>query len=122
VIVQAYVAEAALGDRRVVVVDGEPVGVVRRVASPGEFRCNMAAGAAVVADTVTAQDKEMCHVLAPELQRLGIRLAGIDVIGARLTEVNVTSPTGLREIDALTGSRLPVTVMERFARIAGSAS
>lgn len=114
VIVQAYVDDAESGDRRVIVVDGEPVGAVRRIAAAGEFRCNMAAGASVVADSVTPLDKEMCKVIEPELRRLGIVFCGIDVIGDRLTEVNVTSPTGLREIDALTGSRLPQLIMERF--------
>jgi glutathione synthase len=119
VIVQRYLAAADHGDRRVIVVDGEPLGAVRRVAVPGEFRCNMAAGAAVVADTVTALDKEICELIAPELARLGIVFAGIDVIGDRMTEVNLTSPTGLREIDALSGSRLPRLVLERFEQHAG---
>jgi glutathione synthase len=116
VVVQRYVEEAALGDRRIIVLDGEPVGVVRRVAAPGEFRCNMAAGAAVVADEVTPPDKQICAALAPELARLGLVLTGIDVIGDRLTEVNVTSPTGLREIDALSGTRLPHLVLECLER------
>ena len=114
VIVQRYLDAAAHGDRRVIVVDGEPLGAVRRIATAGEFRCNMATGASVVADTITTLDKEICEVIAPELARLGIVLAGIDVIGDRMTEVNVTSPTGLREIDALSGSRLPRLIMERF--------
>lgn len=116
VVVQRYVDEAAHGDRRIIVLDGEPIGVVRRVAAPGEFRCNMAAGAAVVADEVTPADKQTCAVLAPELARLGLLLTGIDVIGDRLTEVNVTSPTGLREIDALSGTRLPRLVVEHLER------
>lgn len=117
VVVQRYVEEASQGDRRIIVLDGEPVGVVRRVAAPGEFRCNMAAGAAVVADEVTPLDKQICAVLAPELARLGLVFTGIDVIGDRLTEVNVTSPTGLREIDALSGTRLPLLVVEYLERV-----
>ncbi|MGD9531391.1 glutathione synthase [Pseudonocardia sp.] len=117
VVVQRYLDEAGHhGDRRVIVLDGEPIGVVRRVAAPGEFRCNMAAGADVVADEVTPADKHVCSALAPELARLGLVLAGIDVIGDRLTEVNVTSPTGLREIDALSGTRLPHLVVEHLER------
>lgn len=114
VVVQSYIEAAEQGDRRVILVDGEPIGAVRRVAAPGEFRCNMAAGASVAADSVTPWDKEMCRVIGPELDRLGIVFCGVDVIGDRLTEVNVTSPTGIREIDALSGSRLPRLVMERF--------
>lgn len=106
VVVQRYVPEARDGDRRVIVVDGIPVGAVRRVAAPGEFRCNMATGAAVVADTVTARDKEICGQMAERLAAHGLLFVGIDVIGPYLTEVNVTSPTGLREIDAFAGTHL----------------
>lgn len=114
VILQRFVAEASEGDRRVIVVDGEPVGVVRRVASGSEFRCNMAAGARVLPDAVTTRDKEICEILAPELRSLGIVLAGLDVIGDRLTEVNVTSPTGVREIEALSGVPVARIVVERL--------
>ena len=114
VILQRWVAAAADGDRRVMVVDGEPAGVIRRVAADGEFRCNMAAGAAVLPDSVSPRDKEICATLRPELTRLGIVLAGIDVIGDRLTEVNVTSPTGVREIDALCGTGLARLIVEHI--------
>ncbi len=114
VILQRWVPAAADGDRRVIVLDGEPVGVIRRVAVAGEFRCNMAAGAAVVADSVSTRDKEICDVLRPDLNRLGIVLAGIDVIGDRLTEINVTSPTGVREIDATCGTGLAQLIIEHI--------
>lgn len=114
VILQRWVPAATDGDRRVIVLDGEPVGVIRRVAVAGEFRCNMAAGAAVLADSVSARDKEICDILRPELTRLGIVLAGIDVIGDRLTEVNVTSPTGIREIDASCGTSLAELIVEHI--------
>ena len=114
VIVQAYVAAADDGDRRVIIVDGEPVGAVRRVAAAGEFRCNMAAGAAVLADEVGTYDRQIAKELAPELERLGIVFCGIDVLGDRLTEVNVTSPTGLREIAALSDPGLAATVTDRL--------
>jgi glutathione synthase len=120
VVVQRYVDAAADGDRRVIVLDGEPIGVVRRVAVRGEFRCNMAAGARPVADHVTPADEKMCAVLAPELEREGILFAGIDVIGDRLTEINVTSPTGLREIDALSGTHLSCLVVEHLERLVAS--
>ena len=79
----------------------------------------MAAGASVVADVVTPVDKQICAALAPELARLGLLLVGIDVIGDRLTEVNVTSPTGVREIDALCGTRLAELVVEHLERLVG---
>lgn len=111
VVVQRYIREAADGDRRVIVLDGAPIGVVRRVAGEGEFRCNMAAGAAVVADTVTPRDKEICARIADQLAAHGLVFVGIDVIGRYLTEINVTSPTGVREIDAFAGTRLSDTVI-----------
>lgn len=106
VVVQRWLPECAKGDRRVIVLDGVPIGAVRRIARDGEFRCNMAAGAAAVADTVTEIDREICAGLRPHLRSKGLTFVGIDVIGDKLTEVNVTSPTGIREIDALSGSQL----------------
>ena len=76
----------------------------------------MAAGALAVADQVTPQDKQLCAAMAPDMAELGIVFAGIDVIGDRLTEVNVTSPTGVREIDALSGTRLPALVVDHLER------
>lgn len=111
VLVQQWVPACARGDRRVIVLDGTPIGSVRRVASDGEFRCNMATGAAPVADEVTDLDRDICAELTPHLRAHGLVFVGIDVIGDRLTEVNVTSPTGLREIDALSGTQLAVDVI-----------
>lgn len=111
VVVQRWIDNVDAGDRRIIVVDGEPLGVIRRVAGGGDFRCNMAAGAAVVADVVTAADRVLCEQLAPHLLRHGLHFVGLDVIGGWLTEVNVTSPTGVREIDALTGSTLAQDVI-----------
>jgi glutathione synthase len=111
VVVQQWLPACAEGDRRVIVLDGEPIGVVRRVARAGEFRCNMAAGAAVFADAVTEIDRAICAQLAPLLREHGLPFAGLDVIGDRLTEVNVTSPTGLREIDALSGTHLAADIL-----------
>ncbi|AHK30778.1 glutathione synthase [Rhodococcus opacus] len=117
VVVQQYIPEAeTAGDRRVIVLDGQPIGSVRRLVETGgagdEFRCNMATGARVVRDTVTARDREICNTLGPELVRRGLVFVGIDIIGDRLTEVNVTSPTGIREIDALSGTHLAADTIE----------
>lgn len=106
VVVQEFLPAVSDGDRRVIVLDGEPIGAIRRVASGNEFRCNMAAGATVLADGITERDREICAELKPLLTSRGIHFAGIDIIGGMLTEVNVTSPTGIREIDALCGTRL----------------
>ena len=106
VVVQRFIPEAAQGDRRVIVLDGVPLGVVRRVATGVEFRCNMASGARPVADVVTARDEQICARIADRLVAHGLVLVGIDVIGDYLTEINVTSPTGVREIDAFAGTRM----------------
>ncbi|MYW71945.1 glutathione synthase [Pseudonocardia sp. SID8383] len=111
VVVQRYIDRCDEGDRRVIVLDGAPIGVVRRIASGAEFRCNMAAGASVVADTITPRDKEICDRIAPTLAEYGLYFVGIDVIGDQLTEINVTSPTGVREIDAFAGTRLSENVL-----------
>ncbi|MDF3320039.1 glutathione synthase [Rhodococcus sp. C3V] len=116
VVIQKYIVEAkTAGDRRVIVLDGKPIGSVRRIVDSGggdEFRCNMATGARVLPDTVTAHDREICNILGPELIRRGLVFVGIDIIGDRLTEVNVTSPTGIREIDALSGTHLAADTIE----------
>ncbi len=106
VVVQRWIEPEVPGDRRIIVLDGRPIGVVRRVATGDDFRCNMAAGAVTVADVVTDADRALCAALKPHLDENGIIFAGIDVIGGLLTEVNVTSPTGIREIDALSGTDL----------------
>jgi len=111
VLVQQWVPACAHGDRRVIVLDGTPIGAVRRIAGEDEFRCNMATGAAAVTDSVTDLDRDICAELAPHLRAHGLVFVGIDVIGDRLTEVNVTSPTGLREIDALSGTQLAEDVV-----------
>jgi glutathione synthetase len=111
VVIQRYIEQASEGDRRVIVLGGEPIGVVRRVASGREFRCNMATGASVVADTITVRDREICARLAPAFAEAGLVFVGLDIIGDYLTEINVTSPTGVREIDAFDGTRLSDRVM-----------
>ncbi len=112
VVVQQWIDGVVDGDRRIIVLDGEALGSVRRVACDTDFRCNMATGAVTVADEVTEADRALCAELAPLLRTNGIAFAGIDVIGGMLTEVNVTSPTGVREIDALSGTRLAVEIVE----------
>lgn len=106
VVAQAYLPECSDGDRRLILVGGEPLGVVRRLASGSDFRCNMATGAQVRADEVTSHDRDICRHLAPLLERHGLFFVGLDVIGDLVTEINVTSPTGLREVDLLSGTCL----------------
>lgn len=98
---QEYLPEARHGDKRVIVLDGEPVGAVLRVPRDDEVRANLHAGAAAVRAEVDEHDRRICARLAPHLRELGLYLAGVDVIGGKLTEVNVTSPTGVQQIDRL---------------------
>jgi len=120
-IAQAYIPESRAGDKRIMLLDGEPLGAVLRVPEGGDPRGNLAAGAHPVKASLTAREREICERLAPELAARGLYLVGIDVIGDYLTEVNVTSPTGLVEIDALDGSSLESRVIDFAERRAGAA-
>ncbi|MFC0532387.1 glutathione synthase [Phytohabitans kaempferiae] len=105
VVFQEYLAAVAEGDKRIFLLDGEPIGAINRRASHPDFRCNLAVGAVSEETVLDASDLEICRRLRPVLRRLGLALVGIDVIGGRLTEVNVTSPTGLREIELFSDDR-----------------
>jgi glutathione synthase len=106
VMVQRFLPEAKEGDKRIILLDGDPIGAVNRIPSGAEFRGNMAVGGQVARTTITSREAEICALLKPKLQSDGLYFVGIDVIGGYLTEVNVTSPTGIREIDRLEGVRL----------------
>jgi glutathione synthase len=116
VMIQTYLPEAKDGDKRVIVLHGEPIGAVNRIPTGSEFRGNMAVGGRVAAAAVTDRDREICAQLAPTLRRDGLIFVGIDIIGGYLTEVNVTSPTGIREIDRLDNVRLGEQVMAWVCR------
>ncbi|MDE2561676.1 MAG: glutathione synthase [Sphingomonadales bacterium] len=106
--VQAFLPEVAEGDKRIVLVDGEVAGAINRKPGEGEFRSNLAVGGYAEATRLTAQEEEICAALGPELKRLGLIFVGIDVIGGRwLTEINVTSPTGIVAIDRFNGTDTP---------------
>jgi glutathione synthase len=106
VMVQKYLPEAKDGDKRIIVLDGQPIGAVNRVPTGSEFRGNMAVGGRVEQTEITDREKEICALVGPQLQKNGLYFVGIDVIGGYLTEVNVTSPTGIREIDRLNNTSL----------------
>ena len=112
VMVQKYLPAAKEGDKRVVMLHGEPIGAVNRVPTGKEFRGNMAVGGRSDKTALTERDLEICRQVAPALRRDGLVLVGIDIIGGYLTEVNVTSPTGIREIDRLDDVRLGNQVVE----------
>lgn len=112
VMVQIYLSEAKDGDKRIILLDGEPIGALNRLSCPGEFRNNMSTGGSVAAIEITPREQEICRQLADTLRRDGLIFVGIDVIGGYLTEVNVTSPTGVREIDRLNNISLGKQVIQ----------
>ena len=113
---QRYLPEIRKGDKRIIVLDGEPLGAVLRVPREDEHRGNIHVGGKCVKAEITARDREICCVLAPSLQRLGLYFVGLDVIGDYLTEVNVTSPTGIQEINALDGVQLETRVVDAIEK------
>ncbi len=103
--VQPFLPEVAEGDKRIVLIDGEIAGAINRIPGEGEFRSNLAMGGSAEATKLTAREIEICEAMGPELKRLGLTFVGIDVIGGKwLTEINVTSPTGIVAIDAFNGT------------------
>ena len=107
-VVQKFIPEISSGDKRIVLVDGEVAGAVNRVPGEGEIRSNLAVGGKAAKTELTPREEEICAVLGPELKRRGLLFVGIDVIGGQwLTEINVTSPTGIVAIDKFNGTDTP---------------
>ena len=104
VMVQTYLSEVRQGDKRIILIDGEAVGAINRVPQEGEARSNLHVGGTAQTIEISARDQQICERLGPELRRRGLVFVGIDVIGDYLTEINVTSPTGIREIERFTGT------------------
>ena len=112
VMVQEYLPAAKEGDKRIILLDGQPLGAINRIPTGSEFRGNMAVGGRVAATEITERELQICAEVAPKLREDGLYFVGLDVIGGYLTEVNVTSPTGIREIDRFSNTRLGVQVIE----------
>jgi glutathione synthase len=112
VMVQRFLPEAKDGDKRIILLNGEPIGAVNRIPTGQEFCGNMAVGGRVAKTEITDREQQICAIVGPKLVQDGLYLVGIDVIGGYLTEVNVTSPTGIREIDRLEGVNLGKTVIQ----------
>jgi glutathione synthase len=100
-VAQQYLEASREGDKRIIVIDGEPVGAMMRVPQDDDVRGNLAAGGRSRKSALTDREREICRRLAPDLRRRGLHFVGLDVIGGYLTEVNVTSPTGIEEINVL---------------------
>jgi glutathione synthase len=112
VMVQTYLPEAKEGDKRIILLNGEPIGALNRLSSGTDFRNNMATGGTVAQTEITPREYEISTQLAERLRQDGLIFVGIDIIGGYLTEVNVTSPTGIREIDRLDGTHLGHQVIQ----------
>jgi glutathione synthase len=112
IIVQRYLPEVRQGDKRIILVDGKAAGVINRVPAEGETRSNMHVGGRAIKSEMTARDHEICETIGPMLSERGLIFVGIDVIGDYLTEINVTSPTGIQEIDRYDGVNLSAQIWE----------
>lgn len=113
-VAQEYLPAAAEGDKRILLVGGEPIGAVLRVPAEGELRNNFHAGGSPVQSDLTDRDRAICSAVAPMLREADQFFVGLDVIGGRLTEINVTSPTGMQEINRLQGLTGDATMQARF--------
>ena len=103
-VIQAYLPAVRAGDKRIILIEGEPVGAINRVPAANEARSNMHVGGKAIATELTAREREICARIGPELRKRGQILVGIDVIGDYMTEINVTSPTGIREVKRFGGA------------------
>jgi glutathione synthase len=119
-VLQLFLPEVADGDKRIVLIEGEVAGAINRRPKSGDIRSNLAAGGTAEAADLTETEREICAALRPELKRRGLLFVGIDVIGGKwLTEINVTSPTGIVAIDKFNGTDTPGLIWDAIeARLA----
>jgi glutathione synthase len=113
-VVQRFLPAVVKGDKRIILVDGEPLGGVNRVPAENDIRSNMVRGGAAETTQLTVREKEICDRIGPTLKERGLLFVGIDVIDGHLTEINVTSPTGLRAIKRLGGPDLSKAIWDRI--------
>ncbi|MGI4877798.1 MAG: glutathione synthase [Janthinobacterium lividum] len=118
--VQKFLPDVSAGDKRIVLVDGIVTGAINRLPKAGEIRSNLAAGGSAFATALTLREEEICARLGPELKSRGLIFVGIDVIGGYLTEINVTSPTGIVAIDTFNGTDTPGLIWDAIAARLGS--
>ncbi len=116
VIVQRYLPEVRQGDKRIILVDGKAAGAITRVPAKGEARANLHVGGTAVKSTLTKREQQICEAIGPELSKRGMIFVGIDVIGDYLTEINVTSPTGIQQIDRFDGVNLSAQIWDAIER------
>jgi glutathione synthase len=111
-VVQRYLAKITEGDKRIILVDGVAMGAINRVPAENDIRSNRVRGGAATATDLTAREREICETIGPHLKAMGQIFVGIDVIDGNLTEINVTSPTGLRAIKNLGGPDLAAAIWD----------
>jgi glutathione synthase len=116
IIIQRYVPEVRKGDKRIILVDGEFAGAINRVPAVGESRSNMHVGGKPEATTLTKREQDICAALGPELKARGLIFTGIDVIGDYLTEINVTSPTGIQEVKRFGGADIAALIWDAIEK------
>src|SRR6195952_5515807 len=116
VIVQRYLPEVRQGDKRIILVDGEFAGAINRVPAIGEARSNMHVGGRPEATMLTPREKDICAAIGPELKRRGLIFTGIDVIGDYMTEINVTSPTGIHEVKRFGGADIAALIWDAIEK------
>lgn len=121
VIGQKFIEKVSEGDKRIIILNGEPLGAVLRVPKPGgEFRSNFHSGGSPAKSELTQRDLEICEAIGPRLRKDGLYLVGLDVIGGYVTEINTTSPTGVQEINNLDGVKLETQIIEFAEELCGS--
>jgi len=120
-IAQKFLPDVASGDKRIILVEGEPVGAINRVPAPGETRSNMHVGGRPEKTALTPREREICEAIGPRLREMGQVFVGIDVIGGYLTEINVTSPTGIQELERFDGVNVAGAIWDAIAaRLSGT--
>jgi glutathione synthase len=117
VIAQKFIPAVSNGDKRILLVDGDPVGAINRIPAKGQVRSNLARGGRAEAVELTPRDLEICAAIAPELKRRGLMFVGIDVIGDYLTEINVTSPTGAQQLKTFGGADAAARLWDRIEAV-----
>lgn len=120
VIAQKFVPAVSKGDKRILLVHGEPVGAVNRVPAAGQVRSNLRVGGRAEAVDLTTRDLELCAIIGPELKKRGLLFVGIDVIGEYLTEINVTSPTGAQQLKRFGGADAAAILWDRIAELSST--
>ena len=117
VMMQKFIPEVQNGDKRIIIVDGKPLGAINRIPNQGDFRSNLAMGGKAEKTSLSSAEKSICLELSQHLQEEGLFFVGIDVINGMLSEINVTSPTGLREIEKLSNKNISEEVIEKLLDI-----